>query len=163
MLFWQNVLFSETLGIMPIKCIQQLHLWGSIQQWHGCCLGTCKGQTWKQHRNPHVESHPSYRAVSLGTAHPPLCKEGWGLGRGPRSPLCLCCRREGACALFGGLAGGLGVVGCSGHPSREEAAVVGKGRGCVSLNRASWRARHQPGLQPPILAGAPGTVPGTCG
>lgn len=36
-----------------------------------------------------------------------------------------------------GWPGALGVVGCAGHPSRGEAAMVGKGRGCVPLNRAS--------------------------
>lgn len=99
---------------MPIKCIQRLHLWGSIQHWYGCCLGTFKGQTRKQHRNPCVESHLLYWGISLGPPRPPQCEEGWGWPGAQEAPLALCCWREGACALFGGLAGGLGVVGC--HP-----------------------------------------------
>lgn len=111
---------------MPIKCIQWLHLGGS--HWCERCLGAFKGQTWKQHGNPQVESHLSCKSVSPDILCPPLAagqgsqKRHWPHTTGGRDGIELLLSPAGQ--------QGLRLVGFTGRPFRERC------EGCVPPDRA---------------------------
>lgn len=115
MLLRQNALFSQTLGIMPIKCDQQLHLWGSIQHCYGVVWGPFK--TRHESRAVKLTLDLICSGLSLGAEHPALCR-GWM----SKEPLCPLLPKEAACALSGSLAGGFW--------GRWVVLVTHPGRGC---------------------------------
>lgn len=137
---------------MPIKCVQQLHLWGSIQH----CYGAVWGPLESRHESRAVMltlNLISCAGLSLGAAHPALHRGG-----SPKSfSFAAQGRQLGLC-----LAAWLGASEPNGLCwSPMQGRVLEKGWGCGSLSRARWCARHQPRLQPLVWAGASGTVPGT--
>lgn len=128
MLLRQNALFSQTLGIMPIKCDQQLHLWGSIQHCYGVVWGPFKTRHESRAVKLTLDSSVLGCLLMQSIQH---CAEGGC----PKSPFIPCCPRRQLVLCLAAWLGASEGRGLCWSPIPGGAAVVEKGWGCGSLNR----------------------------